>query len=132
MTLIELLTKNEQAYISELLKGSYLDQGSYGVGATKNGSDWIWLSSEQKLDYSLPWRTGQPDNYMGNENCLVAHKSDKFGIQFNDLQCDGNSYEDQVYTLCENEVKACPKPKTCPTITCPIFEPCPEPCQTID
>lgn len=111
MTPIELLTLEEQTYITTLLQeSSFQDSVYYIIGGVRFGDGWIWSNSLRKVDYDIEWASDQPDNYNSEENCLSVHKSEHGIVSFNDLMCNGVDNYANVQVLCQNKICY---PKTC-------------------
>ena len=65
-----------------------------GTDEAKEG-DWLWMPSGRQVLYYSAWANGQPDNYAGNENCLIYMHNTR---AWDDLDCDN----EQVYRwICE-------------------------------
>lgn len=54
----------------------------------KSTTEWYWVTTNQKVSYSMPWVAGQPDHYANNEWCLTLWKP--YGFKFNDINCYGS------------------------------------------
>ena len=49
-------------------------------------TEWFWVENTQKVNFTLVFGSGLPDNYGGNEVCLsLGYVSNTF--YFNDLKC---------------------------------------------
>lgn len=63
--------------------------GSYHVGAVtltpKSPNDWFWVTTGEKINYQLPWASGQPDTHRGVQYCLRIILPD---YTFDDFDCD--------------------------------------------
>eukprot|EP00964_Phaeocystis_antarctica_P034107 scaffold19389_cov66-Phaeocystis_antarctica.AAC.1 len=53
-----------------------------GTDAASEGT-WVWSPSNTPLSYTN-WPTGQPDNWLGGEDCLMTRSA---GGQWNDGHC---------------------------------------------
>lgn len=56
---------------------------------TKTLTDWFWIENASKLNFTLRFLPGMPDNYGGNEVCLSLTNS-AGSYYFNDLKCYEN------------------------------------------
>jgi hypothetical protein len=59
-----------------------------GAAATvaKSLTDWYWVEGGAKLNFTLKFQPGMPDNYGGNELCLSLIRTN--GVYtFNDIKC---------------------------------------------
>ncbi|RWS18803.1 ladderlectin-like protein, partial [Leptotrombidium deliense] len=61
------------------------------LGAQKEGNKWKWFNG-QDMSFS-DWFPGEPNNYGGNQNCIMFHKKDG---KWDDWQC-----ENRLYTVCK-------------------------------
>ena len=63
--------------------------GSYHVGGVtltpKSPNDWFWVTTGEKIEYQLPWASGQPDTFKGVQYCLRIIVP---GYTFDDFDCD--------------------------------------------
>lgn len=67
------------------------DQWTHVGGLTtvpKSKDHWYWMTSGNKVNYSLKFGIGQPDNAGGNEMCLSIGKQPG-NFFFNDVNCYG-------------------------------------------
>lgn len=67
------------------------DQWTHVGGLTtvpKSKDHWYWMTSGNKVNYSLKFGSGQPDNAGGNEMCLSIGKQPG-NFFFNDVNCYG-------------------------------------------
>lgn len=95
MEILSIETKAEADNIINVLKNSTLLDGEIifhvgGISLTpRSTSDWYWVNSGKKLDFTLKFVPGQPDFAHGIENCLSINKyGNEFG--FNDIPCFGH------------------------------------------
>jgi hypothetical protein len=85
-----------------------------GAAATvaKSLTDWYWVEGGEKLNFTLKFYPGTPDNYGGNELCMSLINTN--GVYtFNDLKC----YENYIYRFVCQTVKILPE--TPPTTVAP-------------
>lgn len=58
----------------------------------KTSTEWFWVENTKKVNFTLVFGNGLPDNYGGNEVCLtLGYTSNTF--YFNDLKC----YESYIF-----------------------------------
>jgi hypothetical protein len=79
-----------------------------GAAATvaRSTTDWYWVENREKVNFTMKFVSGTPDNYGGNEMCLTVTNVGG-SYSFNDLKC----YENYIYRfLCET-VKLFPSSK---------------------
>lgn len=65
----------------------------------KSKTEWYWINrtTNDEVQYEMPWSDGQPDFSGGSEWCLSLQKSSQF--KFNDISCYG-SWEEKF--ICES------------------------------
>lgn len=65
-----------------------------GISSTlKSKTEWYWASSGNKISYSIPWLSGQPDNGGGDERCLeFRRESPTQNYAFSDRSCGMSRY----------------------------------------
>lgn len=51
-----------------------------------------WVGKNTKISYSLTFASGQPNNYLGRQNCLGLSKEEKT-FEFQDIDCHGRFEE---------------------------------------
>jgi len=59
----------------------------FWLGATdrQNEGTWVWDKTETKVTYT-DWQTGEPNNYGGDQNCLLIKRGYKY--KWDDSECD--------------------------------------------
>jgi len=92
MDLIAFDTKEELASFNEIYNRIYDSMTRYiHVGGVEqvpgDFNSWKWITTMQKLNYSLPFQPLQPDNQGGVEHCLTIVKHDRKKAFFNDINC---------------------------------------------
>ena len=55
--------------------------------------EWFWVGKNSKISYPLQFATGQPNNYLGRQNCLGISKEENT-FEFQDIDCHGR-YEEK-------------------------------------
>jgi hypothetical protein len=73
----------------------------------KTLTDWYWVENAEKANFTINFLPGQPDNYGGNELCLVLMTSGG-SYYFNDLKC----YENYIFKFVCQTVNYLPSPTT--------------------
>ncbi len=106
MSLAQFEDKEEQDHVLDLLKkGRPFNVKPFNfifVGGKKTSSgQWQWIGGNKPINYEINWNHGEPNNALGNENCLDLTTSenspDQFG--FNDDPCDSRRKKDTF--ICE-------------------------------
>lgn len=100
LTTLETLSE-AKAFLSMADNNSYFKSfaGVYFIidGTTltpKSTTDWYWTQSGKKIQFPIPWGTGQPDFSNNLEFCFSFGRrsaSENFG--FNDLRCFETIYQ---------------------------------------
>lgn len=54
--------------------------------------EWYWVGKNSKIAYLLTFAPGQPNNYLGRQNCLGISKEEKT-FEFQDIDCHGRFEE---------------------------------------
>jgi hypothetical protein len=54
--------------------------------------EWYWVGKNTKVSYPLNFASGQPNNYLGRQNCLGISKEEKT-FEFQDIDCHGRFEE---------------------------------------
>lgn len=54
--------------------------------------EWYWISTNRKVSYPMTFAAGQPNNYLGRQNCLGISKEEKT-FEFQDIDCHGRFEE---------------------------------------
>lgn len=73
------LVKIESEEENEFIKGEYLSsEGPYWIGLSDSDHEGQWLTGYQK------WKTGQPNNKDGKQNCVAIYGGN---AKWNDLRC---------------------------------------------
>lgn len=97
---LEFLSLDSEAearhFFTVFLDNSQLFDIATHIGAVtpimKSLTDWYWVENTEKVNFTLSFGAGQPDNYGGNEACLVLGFTGG-SYFFNDLKC----YENHMY-----------------------------------
>ena len=92
MDLVELPTEAEADYFLKLCaqKSSDLNGKYFHIGASYAGlglNEYYWMTTGQRINYTLQWAPNQPDNRNGIEYCLSV-KSQPGNFMFNDINMD--------------------------------------------
>lgn len=70
-----------------------------GVTVTsRSATDWYWVNTNEKINYTMSWNAGQPDNSKGTQYCLAF---DTVTLLFDDHDCY-NSYAEMKF-ICQTE-----------------------------
>lgn len=107
MDLVELPTEAESVYFLNLcaqrdsdLNSNFLHIGGSYVGVELN--DFYWMSSGQRINYTMDYAPGQPDNMHGIEQFLSIYRHPQ-SYKFNDM--------DNIVTkwkfICQRITNAC-------------------------
>lgn len=70
------------------------------IGNSKH-REWYWITTNRKIPFSMQFSTGQPNNYLGKQNCLGISK-EELSFEFQDIDCHGR-FEEKF--ICQ---KVCP------------------------
>lgn len=94
MEFLSLDTEEEAHFFMDMCQQNYNELGTQMfVGAMttvgKSLTNWYWVSSGNKVMYSLPFNVNEPNFNHNNEWCLATAKNSLGGIAFNDLPCSG-------------------------------------------
>lgn len=54
--------------------------------------EWFWVNGSRKINFPLQFAAGQPNNYLGRQNCLGISKEEKT-FEFQDIDCHGRFEE---------------------------------------
>lgn len=54
--------------------------------------EWYWVGKNTKISYPITFATGQPNNYLGRQNCLGISKEENT-FEFQDIDCHGRFEE---------------------------------------
>jgi hypothetical protein len=91
MEFLSLDTKDEAFNFLRLYEQNipvFTDYTHIGAAATiaKTLTDWFWVETSQRVNFTLRFGASQPDNYNGEELCLsLTYYSGSYG--FNDIKC---------------------------------------------
>ena len=100
--LVEIDSKEEnKALVDEMNSRHYKDKKmSFWIGLTDLGSEGDWrLASNGLKPLYVDWRSGQPNNYEGNEDCAMIWKTSG---SWTDIHCETTSNEyTSMHALCE-------------------------------
>jgi hypothetical protein len=75
----------------------YFDRWTHVGGISKliaqgKHREWYWVASNKKVSYSMTFAAGQPNNFLGKQNCLgISKEEDTF--EFQDIDCHGRFEE---------------------------------------
>lgn len=73
-------------------KNALFDQWTHIGGVTtvpKSKTEWYWVETGKKVNFTLKFGSGQPDNAGGKEWCLSLGKQPSNSFFFNDINCYG-------------------------------------------
>ena len=62
-----------------------------------SATDWYWVTTGEKVAYTMTWGFTEPNNMNGDEQCLSLEKYN-YGYDFNDIDCYGRN---QNQFICE-------------------------------
>jgi Lectin C-type domain len=101
MNLAAFKSIEEQNAVVNLTPNVFIDWTHVdGIGTEfKNKEEW-YHSNGNKIPYSLNWDHNQPENYIGNELCMVVKRKDNT-LLYNDCSCTSNIA--RIF-LCEHEL----------------------------
>lgn len=69
------------------------------LGGFKHNNSWVWMETGTKINLTMTWSAGEPNNFKGGENCLgIMTHGRKFG--FNDCDCVAKQH-DPLHFICE-------------------------------
>lgn len=72
------------------------------VGGGKQ-REWYWISTNRRVSYPLTFAAGQPNNYLGRQNCLGISKEEKT-FELQDIDCHGRFEEKFIcQKICQYE-----------------------------
>lgn len=97
---MDLVTFNNYYEWNEFVKKAsakrrFFDKWTHVGGISKirdNGKDWYWVSTNEKIPFTMQFATGQPNNYLGRQNCLGISK-EELTFEFQDIDCHGRFEE---------------------------------------
>ncbi|XP_071133188.1 perlucin-like protein [Mytilus edulis] len=84
--LVKVTDAKENSWIKNIIITKKVVAQNYWMGAQdqlKEG-EWRWVSDQSKVQYS-GWSTGEPNNYGGNEDCVLFYLPCSFN--WNDGRC---------------------------------------------
>ena len=70
-----------------------------GLSDIETEGNFVYLDGVRATEENTRWRSGQPDNFLGAEDCTHVHTVGQFALKVNDLACKENGY-----ALCEKPV----------------------------
>lgn len=73
----------------------YFDRWTHIGGVSKfvgKHREWSWVTTNKKVSYQMTFAAGQPNNYLGRQNCLGISKEEKT-FEFQDIDCHGRFEE---------------------------------------
>jgi hypothetical protein len=83
-------------FVKFAMKSSfYFDRWTHIGGISRfkeNHREWFWVGKNSPISYPLQFATGQPNNYLGRQNCLGISKEEKT-FEFQDIDCHGRFEE---------------------------------------
>lgn len=83
-------------FVKLAMKSSfYFDRWTHVGGISKTSGkhrEWFWVGKNAKVSYQMQFATGQPNNYLGRQNCLGISKEEKT-FEFQDIDCHGRFEE---------------------------------------
>lgn len=74
---------------------SYFEKWTHIGGVSKfvgKHREWYWITTNRKVAYPMTFAAGQPNNYLGRQNCLGISKEEKT-FEFQDIDCHGRFEE---------------------------------------
>lgn len=84
------------SFVKHAMKHSYyFDKWTHIGGVSKfvgKHREWYWVGSNAKVSYNMIFAPGQPNNYLGRQNCLGISKEEKT-FEFQDIDCHGRFEE---------------------------------------
>lgn len=84
----------------------YFDRWTHVGGVSKfvdKHREWYWVGTNKKINYQIQFATGQPNNYLGRQNCLGLSKEER-EFEFQDIDCHGRFEEKFLcQKICEIE-----------------------------
>lgn len=83
-------------FVRQAMKSAhYFDKWTHIGGISKTVGkqrDWYWINSNRKVIYPMAFASGQPNNFLGRQNCLGISKEEKT-FEFQDIDCWGKFEE---------------------------------------
>lgn len=97
---MELVTFDTSYEFSQFVKMAmknayYFDKWTHVGGISKfNGKDreWFWVNGSRRINFPIQFAVGQPNNYLGRQNCLGISREEKT-FEFQDIDCHGRFEE---------------------------------------
>lgn len=90
-------TSKQMIAVSEMCtkNSEKITTGAAHVGATTltggSKTDWYWVTTGEKISYSIKWLPFEPNNVGGAEQCLLIGGEE---FLYNDINCNGpNEYQ---------------------------------------
>lgn len=84
----------------------YFDKWTHIGGISKLAGkhrEWYWIATNRKVSYPMVFAVGQPNNYLGRQNCLGVSKEEKT-FEFQDIDCHGRFEEKFIcQKICQYE-----------------------------
>ena len=81
--------KHAMKSVSMFDKWTHIGGISKVVGKNR---EWYWINGNKRISYPMVFATGQPNNYLGRQNCLGISKEEKT-FEFQDIDCHGRFEE---------------------------------------
>lgn len=79
----------------KIVNFSYVSLPLGGISKLTNDTrnrEWYWIKTNQKIPFTLQFATGQPNNFLGRQNCLGISK-EELTFEFQDIDCHGRFEE---------------------------------------
>ena len=90
----------ENTFISDLLKRQVTTKAWIGLKRNASDSKFYWVDGTPLKGNYDSWRSGQPNNRKGNQNCAFIVLQSGHGV-WNDKACE----KSKVATLCQKAMK---------------------------
>ncbi|XP_033123571.1 C-type lectin BfL-2-like [Anneissia japonica] len=85
--LVSIGSEAENKFVSTIWQTYNGGRGNtYWIGLRRSGSTWRW--SDNSFYSYRKWKSGEPNNFGGNENCVHQWKKDGNYLTWNDGRCN--------------------------------------------
>ena len=88
----------ENTFISDLLKAQRTERAWIGLKRNASDSKFYWVDGTPLKGNYESWRSGEPNNNNGNENCAVVRSGNEV---WNDIPCEAS----RRATLCQKAMQ---------------------------